>query len=102
VAEPAEVGRLRAHLRSAHRLAGTGSWEADLDGPHRLRWSAEVHEITGLPLDQQPTFEDFVAMLHPDDRPLFLDARAGALRGERGAPVLRALVGGPGVAHLDR
>jgi hypothetical protein len=83
VAESVELERLRAHLQSAHRLAGVGSWEAEIDGPPRLLWSAEVHEIAGLPLGQHPTFEDFVGMLHPDDRPLFLDARAAALRGER-------------------
>ena len=83
MAESAELRRLLIHLQSAHRLAGIGSWEADLDGAPRLRWSPEVHEIAGLPLDQEPTFEDFVAMVHPDDRPLFLEARAAAIAGER-------------------
>jgi signal transduction histidine kinase len=81
--ESTELNRVLVHLQSAHRLAGIGSWEAEVDGPPRLLWSAEVHEIAGLPLDQQPTFEDFVAMVHPDDRALFLDARAAALSGER-------------------
>lgn len=80
-----ELRRVLAHLQSAHRLAGIGSWEADVasDGPPRLYWSPEVHEIAGRPLDQPPTFEDFVAMIHPDDRPLFLEGRATALSGER-------------------
>ena len=81
--ESTELNRVLVHLQSAHRLAGIGSWEAEVAGPPRLLWSAEVHEIAGLPLDQQPTFEDFVAMVHPDDRALFLDARAAALSGER-------------------
>ncbi|MCO8127686.1 PAS domain-containing protein [Acidimicrobiia bacterium EGI L10123] len=83
MAESAELRRVLLHLQSAHRLAGIGSWEADLDGAPRLRWSPEVHEIAGLPLDQKPTFEDFVAMVHPDDRPLFLEARSAAIAGER-------------------
>lgn len=83
MAESAELRCVLVRLQSAHRLAGIGSWEADVDGPPRLRWSPEVHEIARRPLDQPPTFEDFVAMVHPDDRPLFLDARATALAGER-------------------
>jgi signal transduction histidine kinase len=81
--ESTELNRVLVHLQSAHRLAGIGSWEAELDGPPRLLWSAEVHDIAQRPLDQRPTFEDFVAMVHPDDRALFLDARADALSGER-------------------
>ena len=83
MAESVELRRVLIHLQSAHRLAGIGSWEADLDGAPRLHWSPEVHEIAGLPLDQKPTFEDFVAMVHPDDRPLFLEARSAAIAGER-------------------
>ena len=81
--ESSELHRVLVHLQSAHRLAGIGSWEADVGGPPRLLWSPEVHEIARRPLDQQPTFEDFVAMVHPDDRALFLDARSAALTGER-------------------
>lgn len=81
--ESPEERRLRLHLQSAHRLAGIGGWEADVSGPLRLHWSPEVHEIAGLALDETPTFEAFVAMVHPDDRPLFLDARAAALAGDR-------------------
>lgn len=83
MAESPELRRILAHLQSAHRLAGIGSWEADLVGPTRLYWSPEVHEIAGRPRDDPPEYEDFVAMVHPDDRPLFLEARAAALAGER-------------------
>ena len=83
MAESPEARRLLLRLQSAHRLAGAGSWEADVSGPPCLHWSPEVHDILGRPLDQPPTFEDFVAMVHPDDRPLFLDARAAALAGAR-------------------
>lgn len=83
MAESVELRRVLVHLQTAHRLAGIGSWTAELAGSHRLLWSPQVHEITGIPLDEQPSFGDFVAMIHPDDRPLYLDLRAAALRGDR-------------------
>lgn len=93
--ESDELHRILAHLQSAHRLAGIGSWEAEVDGPPKLYWSPEVHEIAGRPLDDPPTFEAFVAMVHPDDRPLFLEARSAALAGERPYDIdLRVLLPG--------
>lgn len=84
-AESPELRRVLLHLQSAHRLAGIGSWETDLgtDGPPHMYWSPEVYEIAQWPFDHPPAFEDFVAMIHPDDRPLFLEGRASALSGER-------------------
>lgn len=83
--ESAELRRVLLHLQSAHQLARVGGWEADLatDGPPTLYWSPEVHEIAGWAPDRQPTFEEFVGMVHPDDRPMFLDGRAAAMTGER-------------------
>lgn len=78
-----EQRRLLAHLQTAHRIAGLGSWEAELDGSGRVFWSPEVYELTGLPSNDEPTLDTFVRLLHPDDRPLFLEARSAALRGER-------------------
>lgn len=82
--ERTEQGRLLARLRTAHRVAGIGSWEGALDvADGSLDWSPEVHEIAGWPTDRAPTYRDFVALVHPDDRPAFLEARAAALAGDR-------------------
>lgn len=78
-----ELQRVLRHLQTAHRTAGLGSWEGELDAAHSLYWSPEVFEIAGLPTDEPPTFEGFVRLIHPDDRPLFLEIRSQALTGER-------------------
>lgn len=83
MAETAELRRVLGHLRSAHRIAGIGTWEADLDGQPELRWSPEVRAMAGWTLDRDPTWEEFVGLMHPDDRPLYLEVRASALAGER-------------------
>lgn len=75
--------RMLAHLQAAHEMAGLGSWEGDLDGSRDLYWSPEVYDIFGLTPDHAPTIDSLVRLIHPDDRPLFLEARAEALQGER-------------------
>lgn len=83
MAETRDLQRILDHLRSAYRLATVGSWEGDLQGELVLHWSDEVREISGWTEGRNPTYEDFVAMVHPDDRPLFFEMRASALAGER-------------------
>ena len=81
--DPAELQRILVHLRSAHHLAAVGSWEGEYEGDAGLRWSDEVRAITGWTEAREPTYEELVAMIHPDDRPLFLEMRARALAGDR-------------------
>lgn len=78
-----QLRRLLAHLKTAHQVAGLGSWEGEHDGSRDLYWSPEVYEIFGLPPDHSPTIDTLVRLIHPDDRPLFLEVRADALHGER-------------------
>jgi PAS domain S-box-containing protein len=83
VPESAELRRILVHLQSAHRLAGSGSWEAVVTDEIQLHWSPEARAIAGWSEGESPTFEGFVAMVHPDDRPLFLEMRSSALNGDR-------------------
>lgn len=83
VAERTELRRILDLLRSAHRLAAVGSWEAHLVGGLRLDWSDEARAIAGWTDRDGPAYEDFVTMVHPDDRPIFLELRHSALAGER-------------------
>lgn len=81
-----EQERLLARLRTAHRVAGVGSWEADLDERGRsttLDLSAEVHEIAGWTGQRPPTYGDFVGLIHPDDRPGFFEVSDAAFAGTR-------------------
>lgn len=83
MADENELERILGHLRRAHRLAAVGGWEADLGSEVRLHWSPELRAMAGWPEGTDPTYEAFVAMVHPDDRPLFIEMRASALAGER-------------------
>lgn len=83
VADPSELRRVLGHLRTAHLVAGIGSWEADFHSGPSLRWSPEVRSIAHWTLERDPTWEEFVAMIHPDDRPLYFEVRADALAGRR-------------------
>lgn len=83
MAESPELRRILGHLRNAHRVAGVGTWEADFRSEPGLRWSPEVRAIAGWTLDRDPTWEELVGMIHPDDRPLYLEVRASALSGAR-------------------
>ncbi|MDK2916308.1 MAG: hypothetical protein PWR25_865 [Euryarchaeota archaeon] len=61
------VSRTEKMLHKAQSLAHLGSWEFDhLTG--RLTWSDEVYRIFGLDPGEPPTYEDFLAKVHPDDR----------------------------------
>jgi len=55
-------------LKEAERVAGIGNWELDIAND-RLIWSDQVFRIFELdPSDVQPTYEGFLAAVHPDDR----------------------------------
>jgi diguanylate cyclase (GGDEF)-like protein/PAS domain S-box-containing protein len=50
----------------AQALAHVGSWERALTG-ERAVWSDELCRIFGQPLGFAPTFDEFIALIHPDD-----------------------------------
>jgi PAS domain S-box-containing protein len=56
-----------AALARAQEIARLGSWEWDTAGG-AISWSAEVRRILGLPADAAPSLEQFLALVHPDDR----------------------------------
>jgi PAS domain S-box-containing protein len=63
-----ELRNREALLRQAEELAVVGSFEFDI-GTRTLKWSDELFRIYGR--DQRsfvPTFETFLAAIHPDDR----------------------------------
>jgi PAS domain S-box-containing protein len=63
-----ELDEQRLHLVEAQRLAKLGSWVRDI-GKERGVWSDQLREIYGLKAGGPAgTSEDFLALVHPDDR----------------------------------
>jgi PAS domain S-box-containing protein len=55
-------------LDESQRLTHIGSWELNVT-THELIWSDEIFRIFDLrPQEFQPTFEEFINRLHPDDQ----------------------------------
>ena len=64
----------RTSLEQAQRMARLGSWEWDLTR-ERPVWSPQMFALFGLPEGcEAPTYDEFVAMVHPEDRPGVLGA----------------------------
>lgn len=66
---PADRYGLEQRFADTQSLAHVGSWELDLDSGH-AHWSDELCRIFGRPLGTAPTFDQFLAYVHPDDHGL--------------------------------
>ena len=67
-ARTSELQTSQARLAEAQEIAHIGSWEWDARS-ERLTWSEELYRIYGaVPGTFEPTYETFVAMVHPRDR----------------------------------
>lgn len=63
-----EVIANEALLKEAEHLAHFGSWEMDLEAGIN-KWSDEAYRLLGyVPGEVEPTLENFLASVHPDDR----------------------------------
>jgi PAS domain S-box-containing protein len=69
-----ELRRSRFYLSEGERLAHMGSWVSSDLGVRwtddlGIYWSDEVYKIFGLdPESEPPTFEQYLALVHPNDR----------------------------------
>lgn len=78
-----ELKRTVTQLSEAQRLARLGSWAWNPATNH-LTWSDELYRIYGFsPQEFKPTFDDFFARVHPDDRARVEEIRDTALRSNR-------------------
>jgi PAS domain S-box-containing protein len=65
-----ELNKSKAHLAAAQRIARLGSWELDIIRQENT-WSLETFELFGRdPSRGAPTYDEFQAYIHPDDRAL--------------------------------
>ncbi|MDD2660917.1 MAG: EAL domain-containing protein [Methylococcales bacterium] len=59
-------------LRKSLISSGIGSWEADLV-KNKQTWSDNCFTLLGIPALQRPTWDDFLAVVHPEDRQQIID-----------------------------
>jgi len=63
----ARLRRREQHLKHAQRVANTGSIERDLTTGVSV-WSDELYRILGVGRDFPPIFENFLSLVHEEDR----------------------------------
>ena len=59
--------RQRRELMPAHSVDGLGSWEWDI-ATGAIQWSPQLCRIYGVEPGGELSFEEFLALVHPDDR----------------------------------
>jgi len=80
----------QAHFREAQRLARMGSWTSDGSSCH---WSDELYQIYGFhSRNGVPTTEQFLAIIHPQDRASMADAIKMMLEQKSGCDVTTRIV----------
>ncbi len=67
-----------ARLKLSQEYGGIGSWEHDLVSDQQI-WSQTACQLLGYSGVHQPTWEDFLAKVYPDDRQTLLNAHQAHL-----------------------
>lgn len=80
-----DLQRSEAFLAEGQRLSNTGSWSRKVQ-TGELVWSEQNFRIFGRDPKQDPTpsFEEFAAIIHPEDRPRWRQAVEAAIAEGRG------------------
>jgi PAS domain S-box-containing protein len=56
-----------ARMRIAQAVGGVVTWQWVI-GSDEIRWSGPVEKVIGVPAGAAPGFDEFLAIIHPDDR----------------------------------
>ncbi|HEX5110047.1 MAG TPA: MASE1 domain-containing protein [Vicinamibacterales bacterium] len=73
-----ELSRMRDRLDEAQRIAHVGSWEWDV-AANSIWWSDELFHLFQVPRVSDRTYEDWLRLVHPEDRSLAEHAVGKAL-----------------------
>ena len=69
----------RDRLEKAQEIAKLGYWEYHIE-EDKLHWTSMVFEIFGMnKKDMQPSLQQFLEMVHPDDRQMLIDKQNQAI-----------------------
>ncbi|EKQ71266.1 PAS domain S-box [Leptolyngbyaceae cyanobacterium JSC-12] len=72
---------LSRQLKKAQEVAHLGHWSLDRV-TQKITWSEEVFKIFSRPLERgEPSFEEYLQQIHPDDRSLIIERLAAANQG---------------------
>ncbi|HEY0665002.1 MAG TPA: EAL domain-containing protein, partial [Gallionella sp.] len=87
-----ELQRNQDMLNTAQKLGRLGSWELDV-ASGELRWSEEVYRIFELdPAQFKPSYENFLNVIHPDDRDRVNRAYTQSLEDRRNYDIVHRLL----------
>lgn len=67
-----ELRHTNEWLGFAQKAAKSGFWDWNIF-TNELTWSSEFYELFGLPFTTEPSFNTWLALLHPDDRDPAMD-----------------------------
>ncbi|MEW6491716.1 MAG: PAS domain-containing protein [Cyanobacteriota bacterium] len=74
-----KLRKSEVNLAAAQRVAHVGNWEFDVL-TQEIIWSEELFRIFGLdPTEPEPTFDEHLQQIHPDDRALWQEVVGQAL-----------------------
>jgi PAS domain S-box-containing protein len=66
-------------LKNTGYTAKVGGWELDIK-TQETRWTEEVYNIYGVPMNKKPPLENAIDFYHPEDRPKIKSAVENALK----------------------
>ena len=93
-----ELQASESHLRLSQISGGIGSWEANLANNKQI-WSGNCTAMLGFPALSEPTWDDFIAMVHSEDRQRVINATQSHIESDEKYAVEYRIVAANGNIH---